>query len=756
MLAVRSYYAVKPFLPKRVRYALHRASVSRRLARNSATWPIKETAARKPEGWLGWPEGKKFALVLTHDVESQTGLGRVRQLAELELQLGFRSSFNFVPEGDYVVPRELRDWLAAQGFETGVHDLRHDGKLFRSRESFREQAVRINRYLKEWNAVGFRAGFMFHNLNWQHDLQVRYDASTFDTDPFQPQCDDANTIFPFWVSDGNGGGYVELPYSLPQDSTLFLFFRHESIDIWVRKLAWVAQHGGMAMVITHPDYMNFDGPAGRASEYEFPVARYRELLQHVHNHYEGQFWHALPRDVAAHVQPGFVNHPEVSRAVVSGPGSSPRPVAPASATGGIGSSPVTAPEQRLRGRVLMLVENHFPQDTRVKNEAFLLQDNGYQVSVLCYRKASQPSFEVVNGVEVHRLPRFELFQKTPSGESSALARLFLRLKSFIGYLFEYAYFTSLCFFGSVRVFFKTGFDVMHVHNPPDTLFLVGLPFKLLGKKFVFDHHDLCPELYQSRYGAQRGFYTFLLALFEWCSLKLADVTIATNETYKEKQIERAGKRPERVFVVRNGPNQDRMQARTPAQRLRGLNKQILCYIGSLNPQDGLDYLLRALSHLRHDLQRDDFYCVIMGSGDSLEDLRSLARELKLDGSVELTGFISDQDLMENLAAADICVDPDPSSPLNDVSTWIKIMEYMACGKPIVSFDLKETRYSAQDAALFVPPNDELAFAKAIARLMDDPQLRQRMGSFGRQRVERELQWSVTGRNLLAAYATLIP
>jgi glycosyltransferase involved in cell wall biosynthesis len=334
--------------------------------------------------------------------------------------------------------------------------------------------------------------------------------------------------------------------------------------------------------------------------------------------------------------------------------------------------------------------------------------------------------------------------------------LFLKLKSALGYVIEYAYFTSACFVMGCYVCATRGFDVIHVHNPPDTLFLVGLPFRLLGKKFVFDHHDLCPELYQSRYGAGPGLYSAVLSIFEWCSLKLADVTIATNETYKEKQIQRAAKAPESIFVVRNGPNQDRMQPRTPADRLRRLNKTILCYIGSLNPQDGVDYLLRSLSHLRYDLKRDDFYCVVMGSGDSLADLRSLSQKLKLDGVVELTGFISDEELMQNLAAADVCVDPDPSSPLNDVSTWIKIMEYMACGKPIVSFDLKETRFSAQDAALFVPPNDELAFANAIARLMDDPALRQSMGRLGRQRVERELQWSVTGQNLLAAYRSLFP
>src|SRR5258705_410001 len=304
------------------------------------------------------------------------------------------------------------------------------------------------------------------------------------------------------------------------------------------------------------------------------------------------------------------------------------------------------------------------------------------------------------------------------------------------------------------VFVKRGFDVIHAHNPPDTLFAVALPFKLLGKKFIFDHHDLCPELYMSRYRTQGGILVRLLKMTEWCNLKLADVVIATNESYKAAQIVRAKKNPDRIFVVRNGPDQRRMTVVDPSPHLKAMRKCILCYVGSLNPQDGVDYLLRSLHHLRHDFNRDDFHCVIMGSGDSLEDLRQLADELQLNGSVKLTGFIPDDELQANLAAADICVDPDPSSPLNDVSTWIKIMEYMAYGKPIVSFDLKETRVSAQDSALFVPPNDEAAFAKAIMKLMDDPGLRQTMGQFGRQRVEKDLQWSVAGQSLFSAYVGL--
>jgi len=405
-------------------------------------------------------------------------------------------------------------------------------------------------------------------------------------------------------------------------------------------------------------------------------------------------------------------------------------------------------------RILMLVENHFPQDTRVKNEAILLTESGYQVSVIALRKKGQVMTEVVSGVQVYRLPRLELFKKTSHGNLSRAGLLFLKLKSSLGYLFEYCYFTAACLVVSFYVFIRRGFDVVHAHNPPDTLFVVALPFKLLGKKFVFDHHDLCPELYRSRYRTGEGFFTRLLRVFEWCSLKLADITIATNESYKHVQMERAKRDPRTIFIVRNGPDKLRMSPVQPSPRLKAMNKCILCYVGSLNPQDGVDYLLRSLRYLLNDLKRSDFHCVIMGTGDSLQDLRDLAGTLQLNGCVELTGFVSDEDLQSNLAAADICVDPDPSSPLNDVSTWIKIMEYMAYAKPIVSFDLKETRFSAGEAAAYAKPNGESEFAEMIAHLMEQPELRRKMGTYGRQRVEQELQWTKVGQNLLTAYETL--
>ena len=265
---------------------------------------------RPPKNWPGWPEGKKFAVVLTHDVESKAGLSKCRSLMQLELGLGFRSSFNFIPEGDYRVPAELREELTGRGFEVGIHDLKHDGRLFASRHTFKRRAARINSYAREWGASGFRSGFMLRNLDWLHDLDVQYDASTFDTDPFEPQPDGGHTIFPFWVprpnnscinnhrstTNSSSNGYVELPYTLPQDSTLFLLLREETPEIWLRKLDWIAQHGGMALVDVHPDYLCFDNAIATSREY--PVAHYKSFLEYVSRHYEGSFWNTTPRKVA--------------------------------------------------------------------------------------------------------------------------------------------------------------------------------------------------------------------------------------------------------------------------------------------------------------------------------------------------------------------------------------------------------------------------------------------------------------------------
>ena len=312
MLARRAYYFIKPFVPWSLRIAFRRWITTQRRRTCADVWPIKEAAGRTPEGWPGWPDGKKFALVLTHDVEGQKGLDRCSPLMELELDLGLRSSFNFIPEGDYDTPKELRDLLTTNGFEVGVHDLRHDGKLYDSRATFRARAQTINKYLKAWNAVGFRSGFMHHNLEWIQELDVLYDASTFDTDPFEPQPDGVNTIFPFWVpSSAPRLGYVELPYTVAQDSTLFVLMKERTIEIWKRKMDWIAQRGGMVLVDTHPDYMNFGGKNIQSDEYD--VALYQQFLRYIQDNYKGLYWHQLPAQVAELVHPRSVAQRAKSR-----------------------------------------------------------------------------------------------------------------------------------------------------------------------------------------------------------------------------------------------------------------------------------------------------------------------------------------------------------------------------------------------------------------------------------------------------------
>jgi hypothetical protein len=319
MRKIRLYYAVKPMLPFWLRMGARRVAARRTRAAMRHLWPIDPKSAVPPNGWPGWPEGKKFALVVTHDVERREGVANCRNLMQMEMASGIRSSFNFVPEGDYRVSKELREELAKNGFEVGIHDLNHDGKLYETREVFARKAARINEYVNEWDAKGFRSAFMHHNLEWLHDLKVQYDASTFDTDPFEPQPDGAHTIFPFWVSresskangamhtrdlkpknlNGTADGYYELPYTLAQDSTMFFVLGEKSADVWCRKLDWIAEQQGMALINVHPDYMAFNGR--KPTHKEYPAEYYQQFLDYVNSRYRGIFWNPLAKDLVEYL-----------------------------------------------------------------------------------------------------------------------------------------------------------------------------------------------------------------------------------------------------------------------------------------------------------------------------------------------------------------------------------------------------------------------------------------------------------------------
>ena len=290
------FYKIKPLIPRQLQLVLRRQLAQYKREMSADVWPILPEAATPPQNWQGWPEGKRFGFVLTHDVELQGGHDKILRLMRLEKELGFRSSFNLVPER-YTISADVRAELQGNGFEVGVHGIRHDGKLYASRNEFLKRARRINGYLQAWGATGFRSPAMHHNLEWLHDLDIEYDASTFDTDPFEPQSEGVGTIFPFWVSGNNShSGYMELPYTLPQDHGLFIILQEKNVDIWKRKLDWIAENGGMALLNVHPDYMNFNN--GELGREEFSADLYREFLTYVKEKYAGEYWHALPCEVA--------------------------------------------------------------------------------------------------------------------------------------------------------------------------------------------------------------------------------------------------------------------------------------------------------------------------------------------------------------------------------------------------------------------------------------------------------------------------
>jgi peptidoglycan/xylan/chitin deacetylase (PgdA/CDA1 family) len=323
------YYQIKPFLPARFRMMFRRWFALRKRISNTHVWPVYPGSETSPSGWKGWPGDMKFAVVITHDVEGVRGLERCRPLLQIDQSLGFRSSFNFVPEGEYNTPDDLRHFIASEGFEVGLHDLHHDGKLFNSREGFRKYAEEINQYLETWKVDGFRAGFMMNQPDWLHDLNIRYDASNFDTDPFEPEPKGCHTIYPFWVentatdkvfemsslresrpSSDKDLGYVELPYTLPQDSTLFVLFKETDPSIWLEKVDWIAKHGGMVLVNVHPDYIQFKNDTASWRTYSYK--QYVTLLQHISQSYAGQYWQPLPREMAGFIR-GLVFDPTLAR-----------------------------------------------------------------------------------------------------------------------------------------------------------------------------------------------------------------------------------------------------------------------------------------------------------------------------------------------------------------------------------------------------------------------------------------------------------
>jgi len=638
------------------------------------TWPIFETAGVEPQFWPGWPSSKRFAIVLTHDVESHKGLQRCHQLTEIETRLGFRSSFYFVPEGEYSISKQFRDSLNANGFEVGVHDLKHDGKLYRSRAAFSTNAHRINHYLKEWNAVGFRSGFMHHNLEWLHDLNIQYDASTFDVDPFEPQPDGVETIFPFWVPGANGGGYVELPYSLCQDFTVYVLLREKTIDIWKRKIEWIAKHGGMALVIVHPDYMDFSN-SGKAND-EFPAIIYEEFLHHIKNNYSGLYWNGLSREVAQHV---------VDHAKRRLNGASPRSELPVldlclanhDGFGPRGSSslnfkdrrqPIGSCQQALRGkRAAVVVFSYYPSDPRPRRAAEALIGDGMSVELICLSGESETRRENFNGVDIFRLP----FKRHRGGK--------------IGYLFQYASFILMSF-GVLAIRSLTRrYDVVHVHNMPDVLVFSALIPKLLGAKVILDLHDPMPELMVAIFKlGQESFEVRLLKQLERYSMRFADAVLTVNLACKNLFSSRSCAAA-KICVVMNSPDEEifRFRRYQESNQRDPASPFVIMYHGSVVERHGLDLAVQALAKIRKVIptaelriygQRTPFLDSVMGT----------VRASELNNAVHYEGAKNLEQIVDAIGQCDVGIIPNRRSMFTEINTPTRIFEYLARGKPVIA------------------------------------------------------------------------
>ena len=389
----------------------------------------------------------------------------------------------------------------------------------------------------------------------------------------------------------------------------------------------------------------------------------------------------------------------------------------------------------MKRRILIIVENlPVPFDTRVWQEATTLAGHGYEVSVICPKgKGYEKDYEQLQGVHIHRhdLP--------PEGNGA------------IGYAREYFCALLAEFRLARRIFKERGFDVIHGCNPPDDIYMVARWFKNKGVDYVFDHHDICPELFEAKFGKASGLLYRSQLWLERQTYRHCTFAFVTNESYKRIAIERGGMKEEDVIVLRSGPRLERMRITPPKPEIKRGRRYMVGYVGVIGQQEGIEYLLEAARHIRDVMGRDDIFWGIVGGGPHLEALRHKCHDMGLDNIVEFTGRVSDEVLLDYLNTADVCVNSDEYNTMNDKSTMNKILEYMALGKPIVQFDLTEGRYSAQEASLYARPNDAEDMARKITQLLDDEPLRHRMSVFGRQRIVEELSWEHTSKALLDAY-----
>jgi glycosyltransferase involved in cell wall biosynthesis/peptidoglycan/xylan/chitin deacetylase (PgdA/CDA1 family) len=679
MLVNDVYYQAKPFIPWPVRIGLRRLRARYKRATSANVWPIDEQAGSTPASWPGWPDGKRFAVVLTHDVESEKGCARVRQLMDLELKYGFKSSFYFVPEGHQTC-EGMRDTVAGAGFELGVHGLEHDGKLYGSKRIFAAKAVRIREYLQRWNAVGFRSPFMQHRLGWLHQLGVQYDASTFDADPFEPEADGMRTIFPFWVPDVSGGGYVELPYTLIQDFNLFIVLRERNIDVWTKKLDWIAEHGGMALLNTHPDYMCFEGTRARD---EYPVRYYEEFLSYIREKYEGQFWSGVARDVNQHYR---------------------------------ASAPVSL--RNTRRRICMVAYAGYAVDNRVRRYAETLARQGDKVDVIAVScSGEQVGVEEMNGVTVHKVQGPKVNEHKAWRYAYNALRFFMKSSALLA-----------------RLHARNRYDLIHVHNMPDFLVFSAWYPKLAGAKVILDIHDIVPELFVSKFkGNKNGVVCAVLRQLEKASAAFSDHVIVSNDIWHKKLISRSVAEA-KCSVVLNHVDPVIFYRRP---RTRNDGKVVVIFHGSFQRHQGLDIAVEAFARIRTTVPNAELHLYGDLGTSAAADLGRLAQSLGLNGNLKVHDRVPIDKIPDIIANADIGVVPKRADSFGNEAYSTKIMEFMSQGVPVViSRTAIDSFYFDDTAVRFFPSGNSQAMANAMLDVLHDERLRTTLIAKGLEYVER--------------------
>ncbi|MFA4925696.1 MAG: glycosyltransferase [Candidatus Aminicenantales bacterium] len=660
------YYWIKPFIPERVKLQLRRFLVKRTLKNCRFSWPIDPYSGRPPDGWLGWPEGKRFALVLTHDVETSEGLKHCHELMGIEESLGFRSSFNVVAS-DYQVSDKFRSDLKNRGFELGIHGLTHRGNPFISESVFKKQAAKINDYLNQLGCVGFRSPSMYHDLRLLHYLNIEYDASTFDTDPFEPQPDGIGTIFPRWIYDHeHQKGYVELPYTLPQDYLVFVVLGEKTIDLWKKKLDWVVAKGGMVLFIAHPDYMDFDN-SGQGHKY--PPDLYRQLLLYIQERYPNQYWNALPRELAKFWKANY-SQKEISL--------------------------------KKRLHVGMPAYSFYELDNRIIRYARTLAKRGNEVEIFALRQEDQNPYEVLDEVKIHRLQTRKSKEKTG---------------------FSYLIRQSLFLWRSARSIAqahrKKPFQLIHAHSIPDFEVFAAVFAKLKGSKVILDVHDLLPELYLSKFHKNKKSIIYrLLLLVERKSCKYADHVIIANHLWYEKLVSRSVSK-DKCSVIMNYPEDSLFY---PRKRGKQVDKFIMIYPGTLSFHQGLDLAIRAFAKITEKFPNAEFF--IYGDGPERDKLSELIKEMKAENNIFIKDEIPLDRIPEIMTDSDLGIVPKRDDEFAGEAFSTKIFEFMAVGVPVLVSATRIDRHYFNDSVVkFFQPDDVEDLKKGIEEMITNEELR---------------------------------